>query len=149
MKTEDLILHQTKTIINAITPQIIQLIPPIEEKQPISQIVHRIFKEVKKNLAGHPKRFYQDGNFPRFLDALEKAIIFIAETDGHYRGWLAYFLLATMDIMNYEYEKFPYKRYFKKWKIKGLKLKDPHTKPLLFLQYLTQHGIKAKIKRIP
>jgi hypothetical protein len=134
-------LHLIKCVINHTIPTIESFIPQTETKHTISTLISKIFYETKKNLKTHPPRFYEDLNFPRFLDAVEKTITYICETDPHYRGWMAYFLLATMDIMNYEYERFPWKRYYMQNKIKGISIHDPLAKPKLFLYYLTEHGI--------
>jgi hypothetical protein len=97
----------------------------------------------------HPSQFYQDHNFPIFIDTTEKALIYIAENDGHYRGWLAYFLLAVMDIMNQTYINFNYKGYYKRNKARfpKLKIKSKHAKPILFYDWLTQHPTRFIIRR--
>jgi len=136
-----------KTVINPFIKVLNGYIPTIEETKTINKLTRTIFKEVKKNLAGHPKEFYQDGNFPLFLETIEKAIIYISEKDPHYRFWLGYFYLAVVDIVGYEYDRFNYKKYYEQHRdiFKTLHIKDPKAKPVLFLHFLGQHGFSFQL----
>jgi hypothetical protein len=139
-------LNEIKCAINPLVKILNAIIPTLEERQPINKLTRVIFKEVRKNLGTHPKEFYQDGNFPQFLDAMEKAIIYITETDPHYRVWLGYFYLAIVDLVGYEYDRFNYRKYYEQHReaLQGLSLKDPIAKPVLFLHFLGQHGFKLE-----
>jgi len=55
----------------------------------------------------HPGRFYEDANFPRILQAAEKTLVFLAEEDGHYAGWLAMTMLLVHDIVEVTRVQFP------------------------------------------
>jgi hypothetical protein len=140
-------LNDIKCVINPLIRFLNGLIPTIEDKQPINKLSRIIFKEVKKNLATHPQNFYKDGNFPTFLEVIEKTIIYISETDPHYRFWLGYFYLAIVDIVGYEYDHFNFKKYYMQHRelFKGLSIKDPRAKPVLFLHFLGQHGFNFQL----
>lgn len=152
IKNEEMFkLHLIKCTINQITPQIDKLIPSIQPKKPISKIIERIFKETEKNFEAQPEKvklLYQDGNFPLFFNTVKKVIIYICEKDPHYRGWMAYWLLAVMDIMNWTYRNFNHCNWYKqnKKRLKNLKTNHPLAKPILFLDWLIQHNITFKLK---
>lgn len=136
-------LHEIKDIINLAVPMFERYVKKIDTKQPLNDLLWKVFYETKKNVENHPQSYYEDGNFPRFLDLIEKMITYIVEYSPHYRGYAAYFMLATMDIMSYDYERFPFKRYYAQNKdnLQGISLHDPLAKPKLYLHFLTQHGL--------
>jgi hypothetical protein len=55
----------------------------------------------------HPKDFYEPENFPQLLQALKQALVFIAEEDGHYAGWLAETMLLVHDLVAESRAQFP------------------------------------------
>ncbi len=135
-------LHYLKCILNKSLPFIRAYVPETERKTKLTPIITKIFAETTKDLKRCPERFYKDGHFPQFLDTLERAIIYVVENDGHYRVLLLYALLAVMDIMQTEYQRFNAKAYYfaNREAFKGLSLKDPRAKPLLFLHAFGEHG---------
>jgi hypothetical protein len=138
-------LHIIKCIANRFAPLLISYTPSNEQpKRHITELLQNIFRNVKRNVPNHPQDYYGDGNFPALVDAAEKSVEYITEHDNHYRGWLAFALVAVMDIVSYDYERFNPKKYFEKHKqqFKGLSLKDPLAKPKLYISYLATESIK-------
>lgn len=136
-------LHEIKCVINLVLPIFERYVKKIDTKQRLNDLLWRVFNETNKNVGNHPQNYYADGNFPRLLDVMEKIITYVVETDPHYRGYVAFFMLATMDIMSYDYERFRFKTYYaeNKDKLQGISLHDPLAKPKLYLHFLTQHGM--------
>lgn len=137
-------LHIIKCIVNRFAPLLFQYVPSKEEpKQHITELVREIFYNVKRNVPFHPEDYYSDGNFPALVEAADKSVAYVLEHDNHYRGWLAFALVAVMDVVSYDYERFNPKKYFEKHKeqFKGLSLKDPLAKPKLYISFLATESI--------
>jgi hypothetical protein len=66
-----------------------------------------LFKMLREALALHPSRFYQDRNFPDLLDVVERFLVYVAEEDGHYAGWLAEAMLLVHDLVEESRRRFP------------------------------------------
>jgi hypothetical protein len=128
--------------------------PFIEDKKPtmpITKILAKVMNQIKGDLPYHPRDFYQDGNFPRFVNVAERTVRLIAEQDGHYRAWLAWFMILLHTELTIEFNRFNEKRWFKdhKERYSGISLKDPKTKLFLFYEYLAQHPTKFTIGEKP
>jgi hypothetical protein len=137
-------LHVIKCLANRFVPLFYSYFPSKEQpKQHVTELVESIFQHVKRNVPFHPEDYYGDGNFPALVDAAEKSVEYILEHDNHYRGWLAFALVAVMDVMSYDYERFNPKKYFDQHKeqFKGLSLKDPLAKPKLYISFLATGSI--------
>ena len=83
-------LHLLKQAINYTTAMTKDLIP---DKPPVSAIavaVDATFRESVEMLQAAPE-WHDDKNFPRLLETLRRAAVFIADEDGYYRGWLEMF----------------------------------------------------------
>jgi hypothetical protein len=73
----------------------------------VSRLTLRLFELLQKGLGLQDKAFYEDKNFPRLLKALEKTLIFIAEEDPHYAGWLAEAMLLCSQLVQESRRQFP------------------------------------------
>ena len=100
-------LHVVKGIINRIVVKMLKVVPRVRARRPVSTLTRRLFLMLNQATLLHPTRFYADGNFPRILDAAERTLVFIAEQDGHYAGWLAEAMLLIHDLVEEERMKFP------------------------------------------
>jgi len=139
-------LHILKCIVNKGLGMTAGLIPTEPPQTHVSELVEYTFKHIDKNVPFHPDNFYQDGNFPKLLEAAKKGLIYVCNHDNHYRAWLGYVLFAVMDIVSYDYERFNHKRYFEQHReqFKGLSLKDPLAKPKLYISYLGTESIRFR-----
>ena len=100
-------LALVKRALNSYVPGILNMVPRVAAKRPVSQMTRRLFRLLRESVKLHPESFYADQNFPRLLDALERLLVFISEEDAHYAGWLAEALLLLHDIVEEERLKFP------------------------------------------
>jgi len=100
-------LAALKHAINAMSPVLLRLAPGIGPRRPVSLLCTRLFRMLRKALKMHPAGFYEAENFPQLLQALERSLVFIAEEDGHYAGWLAEALLLTHDLVAETRREFP------------------------------------------
>ena len=96
-----------KRLVNGFVPVLLKAVPEVEARRPVSVLTRRLFGLLREALKLHPERFYADRHFPRVLDAVEKALVFIGEEDGHYAGWLAEAMLLLHDVVEEERVKFP------------------------------------------
>ena len=122
-------LALVKRAVNSYVPGIINMVPRVEPKRPVSKLTRRLFGLLREAVKLHPERFYADKNFPRLLDALEKLLVFIAEEDGHYAGWLAEAMLLLHDIVEEERLRFP----------------EGEAGDIAFYRWAAEHGI-GKVK---
>jgi hypothetical protein len=83
-------LHMAKQILAYATPRLAAEIPDREPTVPATKLFNGTLK-VMKELA--PQFWHEDGNFPNMIELMRKLVIFIAEDDPYYRGWLEMFLL--------------------------------------------------------
>jgi len=128
LSAKDLKMLAVKKTINAFVPTLSAKIPEIHEpKRPASQAVRWLFTMFRESVKIHPARFYEDGNFPRLLDAVERAMIYLSEEDGHYAGWIAQAMLLIYVGVGETRAKF-------KLGIEG---------DVEWLQWMAQHPIKA------
>jgi hypothetical protein len=137
-------LHILKCLANKGFAKVGGLIPREPPRKHVSELIEYIFKHTNKNLPFHEPDFYQDGNFPKFLEAAEKGLIYVCNHDNHYRAWLGFFLFAVMDVVSYDFERFNAKRYFEqnRNRFQGLSLKDPLAKPKLYISYLGTESLR-------
>ena len=119
-------LALVKRAINSYVPGIINMVPRPAAKRPVSQLTRRLFGLLREAVKLHPARFYADENFPRLLDALERLLVFIAEEDAHYAGWLAEAMLLLHDLVEEERMNFP----------------PGETGDIAFYRWASQHGIR-------
>jgi len=77
-----------KRLINNLAPRLLKVVPRVQPRRPVSALTLRLFAFLRMALKLHPERFHVDGNFPKLLEASERTLVFIAEMDGHYAGWL-------------------------------------------------------------
>ena len=75
-------------------------VPIVEPARPVSQLTKDLFRLLREAMAMHPARFYEDGNFPTLLDVAERTLVYVAEEDGHYAGWLAHAMLLVHDLVD-------------------------------------------------
>ena len=87
-------LHFIKCVINQVTPFLAEEYN-VEPSLNVTMMLQRVFDRVRENLKVHPDKFFKDQNFPMLIDAVEKVLVFIAEKDSHYRGQVAYVLMAV------------------------------------------------------
>lgn len=128
-------LHYAKCIINKFVQLYEPAIPKAKPNKNVSKILQKIMEDVKHQANTKlPKEFYEDGNFIRLLDFVEKILIFISENDGHYRAWLAWLLIKIQTELNAQAVQFNPEKYHKT--IQGRLPLDP---ALLFYDYLAQH----------
>jgi len=93
----------------------------------------RIFDRVRANVkAQNPKvrKIYEDKNFLNLIDTVERMLIYIAEKDGHYRGQLAYLLMAVTGEIEFAF------------KLK--RRRDTTYTTFEFHQWLTEHPTELK-----
>ena len=122
-------LALVKRAVNSYVPGIINMVPGVEPKRPVSKLVIRLVGLLREAVKLHPERFYADRHFPRILDAAEKTLVFIAEEDAHYAGWLAEAMLLLHDVVEEERLRFP----------------QGETGDIAFYRWASQHGIR-KVK---
>ena len=96
-----------KKLINRFTLTLLERVPDVGPKRPVSWLTHRLFRLLQRALTLHPERFYANKNFPRVLGAVERVLIFIAEEDGHYAGWLTEAMLLIHDLVEESRRHFP------------------------------------------
>ena len=75
-------------------------VPGVEAERPVSLLTKDLFKLLREALALHPAEFYGDKNFPTLLDVVERFLVYVAEEDGHYAGWLAQAMLLVHDLVD-------------------------------------------------
>lgn len=119
-------LAATKEILNRVTPVLLKAVPGVGPRRPVSKLTVRLFQLLRKALAMHPDRFYEDGNFPRILQAVERTLLFLAEEDGHYAGWLAQAMLLVHDLVEESRSRFP----------------PGQAGDVLWISWACQHGIR-------
>lgn len=100
-------LAALKHAINAFSPVLLKLAPGIGPRRPVSLVCTRLFRMLRQALKLHPVGFYEAENFPQLLQALERSVVFIAEEDGHYAGWLAEAMLLVHDLVAESRVQFP------------------------------------------
>lgn len=100
-------LVAVKNLINSVVPMLERLVPRTKPQRPACRLTRRLFQLLRKGLKLHPERFYADKNFPKLLRALERSLVFIAEEDGHYAGWLAESMLLVHDLVEETRPEFP------------------------------------------
>ena len=83
-------LHMLKQAINYTTAMTKDLIPDKPPQSSIAKAVDLTFRESVEMLQAAPE-WHADKNFPRLLETLRRAAVFIADEDGYYRGWLEMF----------------------------------------------------------
>ena len=83
-------LHMLKQAINYTTAMTKDLIPDKPPQSSIAKAVDLTFRESVEMLQAAPE-WHDDKNFPRLLETLRRAAVFIADEDGYYRGWLEMF----------------------------------------------------------
>ena len=83
-------LHLLKQAINYTTAMTKDLIPDKPPQSSIAKAVDLTFRESVEMLQAAPE-WHADKNFPRLLETLRRAAVFIADEDGYYRGWLEMF----------------------------------------------------------
>ena len=143
-------LHVLKCAINRAVPMLEELMPPpFGYRKRITPLVDRAFQQIYEDLDDDVYRrdgAFKDKNFPRLLQLLKTTLTFICEYDPHYRMQLAYFCFCIMDIFSYEYERFDFKKHLAENlnEFKGLSLRDPKAKALLFLHYIGQHSFDVR-----
>jgi len=139
-------LHILKCLANKGLTKTAALIPSEPPQKHVSELIEYIFKHVQKNVPFHPDDYYSDGNFPKFLEAAEKGLIYVCNHDNHYRAWLGFMLFAVMDVVSYDFERFNEKRYFElhRDQFKGLSLKDPLAKPKLYISFLATESLRFR-----
>ena len=96
--------HLKRAINRVFVPVLGRACPKVEPTRNVTQMVVRIFDRFKANLKVQEDRFYKDQNFPKLIDAVEKALVYIAEKDGHYRGQLAYLLMAVTGEVEFAFK---------------------------------------------
>ena len=82
-------------------------VPGVDPARPVSQLTKDLFRLLRESMRMHPVRFYQDGNFPTLLDVAERFLVYVAEEDGHYAGWLAQAMLLVHDLVAESRRRFP------------------------------------------
>ena len=91
-------LHMAKQILAYAAPRLAVEIPDRTPTTPVTKLLDGTFK-VMKELA--PQFWHEDGNFPNVIELTRKLVVFIAEEDPYYRGWLEMFCMvlarATME----------------------------------------------------
>ena len=126
-------LKKLKSLINRFTPVLIHACPKREPTRNVTLMLTRIFDRVRANLNVQNvkvQRAYTDKNFRRVIDAVEKVLIYLAEEDGHYRGQLAYLLMAVTGEVEFSF------------KLK--RQKDPSYTTFEFHRWLTEHPTELK-----
>jgi len=88
-----------KGLINRFVPVLLRAVPSVDPERPVSQLTRRLFGMMREAMALNPERFYEDGNWPRVLDAAERSLIFIADYSPHYAGQLAQAMLLIHDLV--------------------------------------------------
>ena len=83
-------LHLLKQAINYTTAMTKDLIPDKPPQSSIAKAVDLTFRESVEMLQAAPE-WHDDKNFPRLLETLRRAAVFIADEDGYYRGGLEMF----------------------------------------------------------
>jgi hypothetical protein len=96
-----------KKAINGWARGAVKAVPGVFPRKPVSRLTLRLFELLQKGLGLQDKAFYEDKNFPRLLKALEKTLIFIAEEDPHYAGWLAEAMLLCSQLVQESRRQFP------------------------------------------
>lgn len=93
-------LHLAKQIINYTVPRLNKLVPDRTPSYPISQIVDRVFKAFEGMIEDQEKHGpINDKNFRKLVKTLRRTLVFIAEEDIYYRGWLhILFLVLYLDV---------------------------------------------------
>ena len=115
-----------KKLINRVARAALKVTPGVTPKRPVSKLVIRLFEYLREALKLHPERFYADQNFPRILEATERLLVFVAEEDGHYAGWLAEAMLLLHDIVEEERLRFP----------------EGEAGDIAFYRWAAEHGIR-------
>ena len=96
-----------KHAVNAWAKSAVKVVPRITAKRPVGSLVKQLFGLLKKSAGMHPREYYEDRNYPRLLEALEKTLVFISEEDDHYAGHLAQAMLLVHYLVAYTRRKFP------------------------------------------
>jgi len=93
-------LHLAKQIINYTAPRLNKLVPDRTPDYPISKIVDRTFKAFEAMVKDQKKHGpINDNNFFRLVQTLRRTLVFIAEEDIYYRGWLhILFLILYLEV---------------------------------------------------
>lgn len=133
-------LAKVKKLINLSMTMLFD-VPAAPPTTPITKILLRVCASLRADLPYHPKDYYQDSNFPRLLNNGEKIVAFIAEADGHYRGWLTWAFLHINVEISSEFERFNHRKYYEKHRdrFKNLSLNDPKARIILFYDYLCDY----------
>lgn len=87
-----------KFFINTICKCFIRKVPTLEPVYPISKNLLELEEYFLRSCKAHPSRFYKDGNFPNFIHAVTKTVVYLAETDSHYRGMLSILFLQVTKL---------------------------------------------------
>lgn len=101
--TKGIKLQAIKKILNASVPLVHKTIPQRKPSSRVGKFLNKIFKETLKNFMRDKKEFEnasftRDTNFERMIQAYRNAFVYIADTDGAYRGHLAYmFQVITVE----------------------------------------------------
>lgn len=88
-------LHFIKCVVNQVTPLLEGF--RVEPTKNTTKMLTRIFDKVRKNLAVYPDKAFGDRNFPNLVNAAEKVLVYVAETDRHYRAQVAFALMKTAE----------------------------------------------------
>jgi hypothetical protein len=96
-----------KRAINGWARGAVKAVPGVYARKPVSRLTRQLFEMLQKGLGLQDKAFYEDKNFPRLLEALEKTLIFVAEEDPHYAGWLAEAMLLCSQVVQESRREFP------------------------------------------
>jgi len=149
---DELLLALIKQATNKRVRILRRMLPPMEKpKMRITQLLYRCYMKMKKSMMEQNPEYYKDTNFPKFLDTAMHILMFIADTDGHYRVWLAYALGLFAQEFIKEFQAFDHKKFYEenKDKIKlQVPLESPEGKMLMFQLYMYQHpyNIQGKLE---
>jgi hypothetical protein len=100
-------LAVVKALVNNAAAMLVKAVPGTGAQRPVSRLTRRLFQMLRDAAGLAPGRFYQDKNWPRLLEALEKTLVFISEEDGHYAGQLAQAMLLIHDLVEETRRDFP------------------------------------------
>ncbi len=92
-------MHMMKQALNYTVGMTKGLLPETKPTFPITQILDKTFANAI-TMSESLGDWHDDKNFPRFVETLRRLLIFIAEEDGYYRGWLEMFLMMLNDNLN-------------------------------------------------
>jgi hypothetical protein len=83
-------LHTAKQIMAYMAPRLAAEVPTVPATFPVTQMLDEVLNTMKELM---PEQYHADSNFANAVELMRKFIIFLAESDCYYRGWLELFCM--------------------------------------------------------